>query len=737
MTKDKTISLKNRFALYTEGLINSFSQVFFSNNRWFAFIIILVTFLDFGAGISGIIAVITGQILARFFNFNLELIRDGTYTYNSLTVGIALGIFYEFNLSYFILLVIVSALTFFVSVWYVSSLGKRGLPLLSIPFLLVLWIVILGANNFNALVLNEKEILSIEKYFPFIFSNVNEWVDNFPLANLFHLFFRSLGAILFQFNDLAGILLSIGLLIYSRMAFLLSVLGFLVGYAFYYFLGGDYSQLIYSYIGFNFILTAIALGGFFIVPSKKSYFLLLLTIPIIALLISALHTLFTTKFGLPLYSLPFNIVVLLFLGTLYNRTKVSGIEMVRLQLFSPEKHYYKHHDAKERFGKYTYFNIALPFFGEWHIPQGHEGEITHKGDWKYAWDFDIVNEMGVTYKNLGTELKDYYCYDLPVCAPESGYVSTVVDGIEDNMIGEVDLENNWGNTVVIKHGEYFYSKLSHLKKFTLKVKEGDYVKKGDIIGYCGSSGRSPEPHLHFQLQSTPFVGSKTLPYPIANYILRKGEQFFFKEYSIPEEGDFVSNVSPTPLLQKAFDFIPGKEFSINSNRNGKQRILKWEVFTTAYNQTYIYCHTTKSTLYFVNNKTLFYATDFYGDTDSELYLFYLGLHKVLLSFVKNLKVEDLLPIDYFFSKPTLFVHDFVAPFYHFCNAFYTLNFKEIDDTHNPKEIVFQTVGTGKRKTTGTKKLMTNVTVKNNEIQECVFTTENEKIILQWKLDIES
>ena len=99
----------------------------------------------------------------------------------------------------------------------------------------------------------------------------------------------------FQYNDLAGIFIVIGLLIYSRIAFVLSVFGFIVGYLFYYFLQGDFTPLVYTYIGFNFILTSIALGGFFVVASKKSFLLILFMMPIIGLLISSLNA-FTDLF---------------------------------------------------------------------------------------------------------------------------------------------------------------------------------------------------------------------------------------------------------------------------------------------------------------------------------------------------------------------------------------------------------------------------------------------------------
>ena len=727
------MSAKYNIKLSWEGLINSYSQVFFSNSKVLAYLLLLVSFFDIGAGLSGIIAVAIGQITALLFNFSHELIRNGTYTYNALMVGMAIGIFYDFNLSFFILLVVASILCFFITIWFSTNLGRKGLPFLSIPFLLTVWIIILGADNFTALELHPKETLSLARYFPEIFTKTTEIIGELSFSNAIYLYLRSLGAIFFQFNDLAGIFIAIGILIYSRIGFVLSIFGFLIGYLFYYYLEGDFSQLIYSYIGFNFILTAIALGGFFVIPSKKSFLILFLTIPIIALLISALHTLFS-PFGLPLYSLPFNIVVLLFLSAMALRFKSSGIQLVSLQQFSPEKNHYKYYNSLDRFSSDSYFHISLPITGEWRISQGYDGKVTHKGEWAQALDFDVVNTEGETFKKPGNDLKDYYCYDLPVNSPANGWIVEILDSIEDNQIGDVDLENNWGNTVIIKHGEYLFSKLSHLRKDTVQVKLGDYVNKGDIIAYCGSSGRSPEPHLHFQLQTTPFIGSGTIKYPISYYLTKSEDGFDFHSFDIPKENEIVSNVQTSKLLKDSFHFIPGQKLKFEvSAENQETYTTHWEIFTTPANQTYIYCAKTKSTAYFVNNGTLFYFTDFYGEKKSFLHHFYISSHRILLGYYKNAIIKDKLLIDSFFPPLIKYMHDFTAPFFHYCKADFLMKFIAVENEHLPTKIVCQTEAKGKYfgKISGLRN--TEFVFENNRIEEIKIKT-NHKIITAKRID---
>lgn len=672
--------------LSLEGLINSYSQVFFSNDRILAVVLLLVSFFDLGAGLSGVLAILFGQLTALMFNFNRELVRDGSYTYNGLMVGLAVGVFYQFNLSLVMLIFVSSLLTFFLTIWFSVNLGKKNLPFLSIPFLLVTWMVILGAENFSALELNVKAEFSLNTWFPDIFSAFTEWVGWLPFSNAFKLYFRSLGAIFFQYNDLAGFIIAIAILCASRIGFSLSLYGFLIGFAFYKFFEGDFSQLIYSYIGFNFILTAIALGGFFVVPSRRSYTLLLFTIPIIALLISSLHVLFQ-YFGLPLYSLPFNIVVLLFITAMWTRTKSTGLNLVVAQQFSPELNHYKFQNQIDRFSAYTGINISLPIMGEWHVPQGYEGNITHKGNFKYALDFDIKDLNGNTYRYPGLDVKDYYCYDLPVIAPSAGYVVILEDGIEDNKIGDVDLDKNWGNAIVIKHAEGLYSKLSHIKQGSFRVKVGDYVQKGQIIGHCGSSGRSPEPHLHFQLQATPYIGSETMKYPISYFLTKEeGNNYQLHHYSIPEEGAIVTNVGTTNILKKAFEWIPGKVMNWEWTESGVVKKESWMVSTDAWNKTYLYCKETQSTAYFINDGTMLYFTDFYGDTSGLLWKFTLGVHKVLLGYYKDVAVKDQPLMHHLFPQWMMSLHDFIAPFKHFLRADFEMKFGAVDDETQPDQM---------------------------------------------------
>ena len=301
--------------------------------------------------------------------------------------------------------------------------------------------------------------------------------------------------------------------------------------------------------------------------------------------------------------------------------------------------------------------------GGWTVSQGYKGEITHKGEWQHALDFVLKDIDNKTYELPGVKPEDYYCFNKPVLAVGNGQVEEVINHIDDNAIGQVNLQQNWGNTIVIKHAENLYSKVSHLKKNSIKVKVGDYVKKGDIIALCGNSGRSPEPHLHFQVQCSPYIGAKTFPYPFAYFTL--ADQKELKTFVVPKEGDTIERPEINPYLKNAFHFQPGYIANLQDNKGRKET---WEVFTDDFNATYFFCRENQAVAYFVSNANVFYFTRFYGDSNSLLFRFYRIAYKINYSLQP---VRDSFATDTANFRPELWLQDLLAPFYNFVRNTYS------------------------------------------------------------------
>ncbi len=714
---------------FKDGVVNSYSQVFFSNNQWFGLLLILASFVNVNAGISGLIAVAFALLTATLLGFNSIYVKSGSYTFNVLLVGLTMGVFFCFSPAFLIILLFASAFTLFVSVWLSSYLNKYSLPVLSLAYILSIWVLLLGIKSFTAIRLSGSGANSCNEIWGTInpsFEIFHSQFDSWTITPLIVSYLKSMGAIFFQSNILPGIFITLGLLFYSRIAFSLSLLGFLAGYLFFYLFHGDIIPADFHIIGINYILSAIAIGGFFLIPSKASYILVLFCTPILGLIINAFGN-FLAPYHLPLYSLPFSFFVLLILYTLNNRYFANHLYVVKYQLFSPEKNLYAFRSHLERFKKDTYIHIYPPFYGEWFISQGHEGKITHKQDFRFAWDFVVTDENKKTFRLPGEEVSDFYCYGLPVLSPAAGTVVTLQDGIDDNTVGDVNLNENWGNTIVIKHSDYLCSKISHIKKDSFTVKVGDYVKKGDTIALCGSSGRSPEPHIHFQLQETKEIGAKTLKYPLSYYVTKNTEGHQLHSFEYPKENETIFRATPTPLIQRAFHFIPGMKLNFNVTKGTEQYIANWEVFTDIENNSYFYCHKTKSVAYFTNNETLFYFNSFSGDKNSLLYNFYLGAHKILLSYFEGMNLEDNLPVETYNNGVMKTIQDFVAPFYIFLKATYKAHYSYADNVQSPSEIKINTVcAIGKSK----RKIDFELELKENKLSKFIIKEKDSCIIAE-------
>ncbi len=664
------------------SILNSYSQVFFSTSKLLAVFLIAISFFDYGAGIGGLLAVMVANALAWSMGYNSYLLRSGLYGFNALLVGLGVGLYYQPSLQVLVLIAVTAFICFFLTIVFQGVLGKYGLPFLSVPFLLTIWIVALSSGSLSALNLSERGIFVYNELYSLggkAFVDFYDFLEKNITSSFIRVYFRSLGAIFFQAHLLAGILISAGLLIYSRITFVLSILGYGVAFLFYRLVGIEFDSLGYTFIGFNYILTAIALGGYYLVPGRASFGWIIVLLPAVVLLTTSTQQIFLL-FRISPYSLPFNFIVLMFLYALKLREKrPQHLVETPVQLGDPEKNLYLYSGNATRFPAAYPVSAALPFFGEWTVSQGHKGEYTHKGAWSHAWDFIITNYEGQQFKNAGDLADDYYCFGKVVLAPADGTVAEVIDAIHDNVIGDINTKDNWGNTVVIKHNDFLYSKLSHLKHRSTEVKKGDTVQKGQLIGRCGNSGRSPYPHLHFQFQANPYVGSVTLDYPFGHYLLKEDSGYVLNSFRFPLKDQVLSNPPKNELLSKALNFIPGRRIHVTVEVESDSVKWKkmageynWVTETDIYNTTYIKCMQSGGVAYLYNQGDMHFFTNFQGKKNTPLYWFYITLYKVPVGFQPHSMINDSIPVHLMYGGLLKYIQDFTAPLIVFLKAEYKL-----------------------------------------------------------------
>ena len=75
---------------------------------------------------------------------------------------------------------------------------------------------------------------------------------------------------------------------------------------------------------------------------------------------------------------------------------------------------------------------------------------------------------------------------------------TPVYASADGVISRADWFSSYGLYISIEHGGNIQTRYGHLSR--LNVAAGQPIKKGDLIGYVGSTGRSTGPHLHYEVR---------------------------------------------------------------------------------------------------------------------------------------------------------------------------------------------------------------------------------------------
>ena len=93
----------------------------------------------------------------------------------------------------------------------------------------------------------------------------------------------------------------------------------------------------------------------------------------------------------------------------------------------------------------------------------------------------------------------------------SDLTGTPVYATADGIISRADWYSSYGLFISVNHGAAMSTRYAHLSR--LAVAAGDNVKKGDLIGYVGSTGRSTGPHLHYEVR-VDGVAVNPIPYMV-------------------------------------------------------------------------------------------------------------------------------------------------------------------------------------------------------------------------------
>jgi murein DD-endopeptidase len=182
----------------------------------------------------------------------------------------------------------------------------------------------------------------------------------------------------------------------------------------------------------------------------------------------------------------------------------------------------------------------LPIDGRSCIPQ------------RFAIDWIQINAEGNTHKGNPKDNKNYLAYGAEIHAVADGVVTEVQDGIPENIPDEtaravpMTLKTVGGNHVILDLGNGRYAVFAHMQPASVRVKMGDHVRRGQVLGLVGNSGNATEPHLHFHLcDANSVLSCEGLPYAFPSFESSgrwkadSKQATVKREMEIPVEGEIV------------------------------------------------------------------------------------------------------------------------------------------------------------------------------------------------------
>jgi urea transporter len=651
--------LRSTARALADEILLAYGRIFFGAGRTVAAILLVATLSVPRVGLTGLSAVLFASLVVRGMRLPLASAAQGMYGFNALLCGLALGEWIAPGPGLLVLVAIAVLAVLPLQAALESALIQLfNLPALTLPFVLVAWMALLVAPTFDHL--------------RFVEAIAPEWLPVGGLPEPLRLYLKSVGALFYVPSASAGAVVLAALLLYSRIAALLSLTGFGAAWLLLGQMRLDADGPLPLVVSYNAAVAAIALGGIWFVPRPASFLLAgvgALLASVVALAASAL----LSPLGLPVLILPFNLTLLVALQSMRQRTRDVAPKAVDFAPGTPEANLTYYRTRLARFGDALATRLHLPFSGRWVVTQGNDGAHTHQGDWRHGLDFEVRGADGQTFSSAGAELRDYHCYRLPVLAAAAGTVVKVRSDLADNRPGErnPDPTETWGNLVLLQHGPALYSLVAHLAPGSVEVVEGQRVASGARLGLCGNSGRSFVPHLHFQVQTTPRVGAPTAELELSDLVLEgaggaragTGVQHELRRAHLPAQGAAVRNLQRSDEVAALFALPIGARWTWSVlDAAGRERRETITSCIDLYNNLYLSSDRGPHCLYFERQEHQFLVFDYLGPRDSVLFLIYAALPRAPFEATPGLRWDDLLSARQLRPLATGWLLDFADPF---------------------------------------------------------------------------
>jgi urea transporter/Flp pilus assembly protein TadD len=528
--------------------LHAYAALLFGRGVAMGLLLLGASCFDPSAGAAGLTAIVGASLTVRKLGYRRDLADAGYFFVNPLLCGLALGHVQPLSILLFGKALILGTVAALLTAGLSELLGRLlQLPGLVLPFVLTSGTLapLLGVRASAPL----HQHLSVP--------DLPIFVPEVVAATL-----RAFGGIVFQPTTAAGLLVLLALLIGSRVAGMCGILGVALASLVGLIASPHYKLFWLQSARYNSLLVCLALGAVYFVPSWVSLMWASFGALVTAWLTLSMGPLFA-QWDWPLLAWPFVIVTLVMLRAIALRRPGYPPDAMPLPGENAERNLRYSQMLATRFGPPGTIRVNVPVQDTWTITQGFDGPHTHQGPWRYGFDFEMLDAEGFPFRGTGSESTDYHCFDAPVHAVLPGTVVFAFSNHVDNAPGAQDLNYPYGNVVIIQHAPTLFSVLAHLRQGSVTVQAGQFITAGTLVGRCGSSGRSPRPHVHLQMQAAAELGAATIPFELAHYALARQDLAEYVSAGVPNEGDRLAGSFATPELEL---LRPGTEFAVQSDR---------------------------------------------------------------------------------------------------------------------------------------------------------------------------
>lgn len=291
---------------FLDSVFRGIGQVMLQNNSYAGLIFLAGIFYNSTLlGWAVLLGTIASTATAMLLGVDRSRIRAGLFGFNGALVAIALLYFLEPDLLACAYVVLAAACTTIIMAALLNVLGTWKIPALTAPFVLTTLLFVLACARFGRL--HSTEVL------PTAGLPKAAIVDGVvTTSTLMEGLFNGVAQVFFQGNAITGVLFVVGLLVSSRVAGGVALLGSLLGMLVAWGMGAAEPAIRSGAFGFNCVLTAIALGGGFFVLNAASAAYGMLAVVTTAVVFAALSAALE-PLGMPALTAPFVVVVWLFL----------------------------------------------------------------------------------------------------------------------------------------------------------------------------------------------------------------------------------------------------------------------------------------------------------------------------------------------------------------------------------------------------------------------------------------